>query len=67
VEPTTFPIPAVAGHLQATLIDFEEAFFRTDQSLAKVRTPFDFQSCRDAAGFDVGPADGYVVSSMHNL
>ncbi|KIW16001.1 hypothetical protein PV08_06052 [Exophiala spinifera] len=57
VEPATFPISDVAGQVHATLIDFEQAFLRTDQSLAHVPYPVDFQSSRDAAGIDMGPAD----------
>ncbi|EXJ92456.1 CMGC protein kinase [Capronia epimyces CBS 606.96] len=46
VEPATFPVPAMAGQAQvhASLIDFEQAFLRTDQSLAKVRTPLIFRA-----------------------
>ncbi len=44
MEPATFPIPAVDGKVHARLIDFEQAFLRTDQSLAKVRTPLIFRA-----------------------
>lgn len=44
MEPATFPIPAVVGQVHATLIDFEQSFLRTDQLLAKVRTPLIFRA-----------------------
>lgn len=44
MEPATLPIPAVDGQVYARLIDFEQAFLRTDQSLAKVRTPLIFRA-----------------------
>jgi serine/threonine-protein kinase SRPK3 len=44
VEPATFPMPAVDGQVHARLIDFEQAFLHTDQSLAKLRTPLIFRA-----------------------
>ncbi|KAK5936610.1 hypothetical protein PMZ80_011138 [Knufia obscura] len=44
VEPATFPLPDVDGQVHARLIDFEQAFLQTDQSLAKVRTPLIFRA-----------------------
>ncbi|KAL2438433.1 hypothetical protein ABEF95_010456 [Exophiala dermatitidis] len=44
VEPATLPIPDLTGQVHATLIDFEQAFLRTDQSLARVRTPLIFRA-----------------------
>ena len=44
MEPATFPIPNVDKQVHARLIDFEQAFRHTDQSLAKVRTPLIFRA-----------------------
>jgi serine/threonine-protein kinase SRPK3 len=44
VEPATFPILTVDRQVHARLIDFEQAFLHTDQSLAKVRTPLIFRA-----------------------
>lgn len=44
VEPVSFHTTPLSGRIHATLIDFEQAFLRTDPSLATVRTPLIFRA-----------------------
>ena len=44
MESAVFPLPAVNEQVHARLIDFEQAFLQTDQSLAKVCTPLVYRA-----------------------
>lgn len=44
VHPAEFPILDVRGRVHATIIDFEQSFLQTDQSLKKIYTPQAFRA-----------------------